>query len=118
LLEKLGCVVRASLQAAGVLGSIHLVAGASPQAVEELAAREGRWPLIFIDGDHEGEGPLRDAIVAARFAADDALVLFHDLACPAVARGPEYLRVYGWRIVAYQTMQIKGRGMARPGPAR
>jgi tetratricopeptide (TPR) repeat protein/glycosyltransferase involved in cell wall biosynthesis len=110
--------VRVSLQAAGVLECVHLVAGASPQAVEEMAAREGRrWPLIFIDGDHEGDGPLRDAMVAARFAADDALVLFHDLASPVVARGLEYLRVHGWRTLVYQTMQIMGaawRGRARP----
>lgn len=112
--------VEASLRAAGVREHVRLVAGHSPAAVEDLARREQRrWSLIFIDGDHDAPGPLRDAIAAAAFAAADAAVVFHDLAAPDVARGLEYLREQGWQTRIYQTMQIMGlawRGSVSPVP--
>jgi hypothetical protein len=110
--------VRGSLAAAGVLHAVNLVPAASPAAVEELASRSGtRWSLGFIDGDHCAPAPQRDADAFARFAADDALVLFHDLACPDVASGLEHLRRQGWQTLIYQTMQIMGaawRGRVTP----
>ncbi len=51
------------------------------------------------------------------FAAEDAMILFHDLASPDVARGWEYLRSQGWQTMLYQTMQIMGvawRGTVQP----
>lgn len=110
--------VRESLQSAGVLDRVNLVAGYSPQAVEALAAgRSQPWPLIFIDGNHEHPGPLDDAIACARLAAPDAMIVFHDLASPDVARGLDYLRSQGWNVLVYQTMQIMGvawRGNVEP----
>lgn len=110
--------VRNSLQAAGVLDSIHLVAGYSPQAVEELAAQlQTKWSLIFIDGNHEAPGPLNDAIICEQLAAQDALILFHDLAAPDVAQGLDYFKQKGWQTMVYQTMQIMGvawRGNVEP----
>jgi glycosyltransferase involved in cell wall biosynthesis/predicted O-methyltransferase YrrM len=110
--------VKQSLGAAGVLQRVQLHGGPSPQAVRDLALRNGRrWPLILIDGDHEGDAPLEDARVAEEVAEGDALVLFHDLAAPAVARGWDYLRRRGWQTAVYQTMQLIGaawRGAARP----
>ncbi|WP_445176620.1 FkbM family methyltransferase [Microcoleus sp.] len=107
-----------SLQAAGVLDSIHLVAGYSPQAVEELAAQlQTKWSLIFIDGNHEAPGPLNDAIICEQLAAQDALILFHDLAAPDVAQGLDYFNQKGWQTMVYQTMQIMGvawRGNVEP----
>lgn len=110
--------VRASLDAAGVMAHVHLHAGSSPQGVVGLA-REGGWSLIFVDGDHDGPAPLRDAEVCAQHAAADAMVLFHDLASPDVARGLDYFRRQGWRTRVYQTMQIMGvawRGNVQPVP--
>lgn len=43
--------------------------------------------MIFIDGNHNGEHPLNDAIACSQYAADDAMVFFHDLVFPDVARG-------------------------------
>ncbi len=111
--------VRTSLQAAGVLGAVHLHAGTSPALVEELGRAGRRWSLVLIDGGHEGDAPLRDAQACAEFAADDALILLHDLAAPAVARGLDHLRDRGWQTRIYQTMQILGvawRGDVRPVP--
>ncbi len=107
-----------SLRRAGVADRVELVPGRSPRTVEELAAgKAGGWSLIFVDGDHEGEAPRRDAEVAARFAAPDAMVLFHDLASPHVAAGLARLRDLGWKTRVYQTMQIMGvawRGAVEP----
>jgi len=107
-----------SLQAAGVRSMVHLHAGASPHQVIELARGGGReWSLIFIDGDHDGSAPLQDAQVCSRYAARDALVLFHDLASPHVAKGWDYFRAQGWQTRIYHTMQIMGvawRGEAWP----
>ncbi|MEG4807020.1 TylF/MycF/NovP-related O-methyltransferase [Microcoleus sp. F8-D3] len=50
-------------------------------------------------------------------AEEDAIILFHDLAAPAVARGLDYLKQRGWQTVVYQTMQIMGaawRGNVEP----
>jgi len=110
--------VRNSLQAAGVIDSINLVAGYSPQSVEELAAKlQTKWPLIFIDGNHDAPGPLNDAIACEQLAAPDALILFHDLAAPDVVEGLDYFKQKGWQTMVYQTMQIMGvawRGNVEP----
>jgi glycosyltransferase involved in cell wall biosynthesis len=107
-----------SLRAAGVLDTVNLVSGYSPQKVEELATQfQRKWSLIFIDGNHEAPGPLNDAIICEQFAEADALILFHDLASPDVAQGLEYLKQRGWQTMVYQTMQIMGvawRGNVEP----
>ncbi|MEG4285997.1 TylF/MycF/NovP-related O-methyltransferase [Microcoleus sp. A006_D1] len=110
--------IQGALNASGVQTSVTLVPGYSPQRVEELANQFNRkWSLIFIDGEHEGEGPLNDAIACEKLAEKDAIILFHDLAAPAVAKGLDYLKQRGWQTVIYQTMQIMGaawRGNVAP----
>jgi predicted O-linked N-acetylglucosamine transferase (SPINDLY family)/predicted O-methyltransferase YrrM len=107
-----------SLQAAGVRDRVHLHPGFSPAKVESIAAESHRkWPLIFIDGNHDAPGPLEDAIVCEKLASDDAIILFHDLASPDVAQGLDYFKEQGWDTMIYQTMQIMGvawRGNVEP----
>jgi len=59
-----------------------------------------------VDGDHEGEAPVRDAEACAAHADEDALILFHDLAAPAVGAALDRLRELGWRTVVYHTTQV------------
>lgn len=110
--------VKATCARAGVLENINFFAASSPSAVHEVAhAAAKKWSLIFIDGDHEGFAPLCDAEVAVQYAADDAMVLFHDLASPHVEVGLDYFRRQGWQTRIYQTMQIMGvawRGDVQP----
>ena len=110
--------VKNSLVSAGVFSEINLVPGYSPEKVDELAQKTGqKWSLIFIDGNHDAPGPLNDAIICEKFAEDDALVVFHDLASPDVAQGLDYFKQKGWNILVYQTMQIMGiawRGNIQP----
>jgi predicted O-methyltransferase YrrM len=110
--------VSSSLQCAGVIDSVNLVSGYSPQQVEELAEKlEHKWSLFFIDGSHEAPCPLNDAIICEKFAEADALILFHDLNSPEVAEGLDYLKEKGWNTMIYQTMQIMGvawRGNIEP----
>ncbi|GET42080.1 class I SAM-dependent methyltransferase [Microseira wollei] len=107
-----------SLQAAGVLDSVRLIPGYSPEKVEEIATEfQRKWSLIFIDGNHDAPGPLNDAIICETLAEADALILFHDLASPDVAQGLDYLKQRGWNTMIYQTMQIMGvawRGNVEP----
>jgi glycosyltransferase involved in cell wall biosynthesis/predicted O-methyltransferase YrrM len=107
-----------SLRMAGVLEAVNLIAGSSPQEVEELATKlQRKWSLIFIDGNHEAPGPLNDAIICEQLAEEDALILFHDLASPDVAQGLDYFKEKGWNTMVYQTMQIMGvawRGNIEP----
>ena len=107
-----------SLTAAGVINSVKLIPGYSPEKVEELAAEYGKkWSLIFIDGNHEEDGPLQDAIACEKYAESDAIILFHDLAAPDVGRGLDYFKQKGWHTMIYQTMQIMGvawRGNVQP----
>ncbi|MGC2413561.1 MAG: class I SAM-dependent methyltransferase [Stellaceae bacterium] len=101
--------VLASLRHAGFAERVRLLPGGSPAKVFDLAGMERRrWSLIFVDGGHDRPAPLIDAKAAALVAADDALILFHDLASPEVAEGLDFLRVSGWNTIVYQTMQIMG----------
>jgi predicted O-methyltransferase YrrM len=110
--------VNHSLAAAGVLEHVHLVAGASPLAISEIAgAKSRKWALIFIDGDHNHPGPIQDAVACEALAEQNAMVVFHDLISPDVARGLEFYRAMGWKTRIYQTMQIMGiayRGSISP----
>jgi predicted O-methyltransferase YrrM len=101
--------VSASLEAAGVADRVNLVAGSSPQAVHELAQRDGRkWSLLFIDGAHDGAAPLNDTMAGEQHAEADAAFVFHDLVCPDVTAALRYLKDRGWHTRVYQTMQIMG----------
>lgn len=107
-----------SLRSAGVINRVNLIAGYSPAKVSEIfSSQTKKWALIFIDGDHSFPAPFEDAKICEQYAADDALILFHDLACPDVAQGLDYLKARGWQTMIYQTMQIMGvawRGNAIP----
>lgn len=110
--------VRQSLMAAGVLGSVRLYAASSPEGVKQIAELTGtRWNFFFIDGDHGASAPERDARECLQYAADDAMIVFHDLVSPDVERGLDVLRRDGWEVLLYQTMQIMGvawRGNVQP----
>ena len=110
--------VTASLSSAAVSCDVVLVPGKSPEAVLAIAGEEKhKWSFIFIDGDHRHPSPVLDAHTASAFAAEDALILFHDVACPDVGHALDHLRTQGWNIVVYQTMQIMAaawRGSAKP----
>ena len=113
--------VTSSLTEAGVIDQVNLVPGFSPAEVIGLVQKNNQqnkqWSLIFIDGNHEAPGPLEDAIACAKYAAPDALILFHDLAAPDVSQGLDYLKSHGWNTMVYQTMQIMGvawRGNVKP----
>ncbi|MFS8866454.1 class I SAM-dependent methyltransferase [Synechococcus sp. H55.9] len=110
--------VEQSLCLAGVRSNVNLHPGYSPKKVEEIALQTNRrWSLIFIDGNCESPAPLQDTRVVERYAAEDCLVLFHNLVLPSVAEGLNYLKDRGWKTMIYQTMQIMGvawRGNVRP----
>ena len=115
--ESVARSLSSAVQAYGSFGELSLVPGHSPQMVEELAGGGLRWSLFFIDGNHESEHPLNDAMVCERYAEDDCLILFHDLASPDVAQGLNYLASKGWNTMVYNTMQIMGvawRGNVEP----
>ena len=76
-----------------------------------------RWSFAFIDGDHDGEAPTRDALACAPYLETTAMVLFHDLVSPHVAAGLRALAAKGWNVMAYQTAQMMGvawRGTITP----
>ncbi len=110
--------VETSLGQAGLLDRVNLIGGASPDAVQELVrTKGGDWSLVFIDGNHDEPGPYLDAVACEPHCAKDALVLFHDLAAPAVARGLDYFKERGWNTMIYNTTQIMGvawRGNIEP----
>jgi hypothetical protein len=98
-----------------------LVGEPSPEAVVKLGEGGQRWAFAFIDGDHDGDAPVRDALACQNYLAPTAMVVFHDLASPHVAAGLRALAEEGWSTVVYQTAQIMGaawRGAIAPTPHR
>lgn len=112
--------IAASMSRLGEPGQVRLHPGPAPARLYDDEVRaHAPWSLIFIDGDHEGDAPVRDAAVCSQMAADDAIIVLHDLASPFVAGALDYLRTHGWHTLVYQTMQIMGiawRGAAAPVP--
>lgn len=98
--------VRDSLTRVGVLERCVLHTGYSPEALHTLPKKS--WRIIFIDGNHDGEGPLADAVVVSSIAADTSLILFHDLLSPDVAKGLRFLKNIGWHTGLYLTAQVMG----------
>ncbi len=89
----------------------------SPDGVVALGDAGSRWSFAFIDGDHDGEAPTRDALVVEPYLEPTAMVVFHDLVSPYVAAGLLTLGKRGWNIAAYQTAQMMGvawRGDIKP----
>ena len=82
----------------------------SPQSIEPtfLKGDSESWSFVFIDGDHDGDAPMKDAKAVLPFMAEDACVVFHDLTSPHVAAGLEVFQKAGWVIQVIQTMQIMG----------
>lgn len=107
----------AATNGAGGADRVVFVADESPDAVVELGRGGLRWSLAFIDGDHDGEAPTRDALAVEPYLEATAMVLFHDLVSPHVAAGLRALDTRGWRTMVYQTAQMMGvawRGDVRP----
>jgi hypothetical protein len=97
-----------TVRAAGGGDKTILVPETSPAAIERLGDSGVRWSFAFIDGDHDGEAPTRDALACERHLEATAMVLFHDLVSPHVAKGLRALESNGWNVMAYQTAQMLG----------
>lgn len=83
--------------------------GFSPESISEIYAQSSEpWSLVFIDGDHEGEAPLRDAEAVIKYCAKDAVVIFHDMTSPFVSAGLSVFKAAGWQVGLYNTMQVLG----------
>jgi hypothetical protein len=109
--------ILSSLKNAGV-ERITLCPGKSPEKVEQISQNQ-KWSFTFIDGNHNGVAPTVDAEVVHRYAAPDAMIVFHDLTSPDVAGALAWLKVHGWKTHIYNTMQIMGvatRGNVQPIP--
>jgi hypothetical protein len=71
----------------------------------------------LIDGDQEGEAPLRNVQACAQYAALDAAIVLRDIASPFVANAAVHLKAQGWHTRIYHTAQIMAvawRGAVRP----
>lgn len=81
----------------------------SPQAIPQVRkATPYPWSFIFIDGDHDENAPEDDAVAVIGFCAEDAVVVFHDMTSPSVARGLAVFKQAGWQVRLYNTMQVLG----------
>ena len=109
----------AVVRGAGGEKTTILVPEPSPEAVARLGEAGARWSFAFIDGDHDGDAPTRDALACLPYLETTAMVLFHDLVSPHVAKGLRAFEQAGWRVMAYQTAQMVGvawRGDVAPVP--
>lgn len=108
---------RASLQRANASDKVEFVGEYSHIAMPALAAAGRRASAIFIDGDHEGDAPLRDCVEALNVADDDCVIILHDLVQPNIPPALHWLRQNGWSCGIHYTSQFLGvawRGRAQP----
>jgi hypothetical protein len=106
-----------SLAKAGMLGNVEFIGDYSQQALRRLAGSTTKARAIFIDGDHEGDAPLRDAADAQPLADRDCLILLHDMVLPDVGRALSWLEDNGWNCGIHYTSQFLGvawRGATKP----
>ncbi|TWI33765.1 class I SAM-dependent methyltransferase [Paracoccus sulfuroxidans] len=90
-------------------GSYRLWSSLSPAGVKEVRdSAEEPYSFAFIDGDHDGEAPADDAREVLNHLAPDAVVMFHDLTSPHVAKGLAVMQDAGFKVRLYNTMQIMG----------
>ena len=115
--EPQGDACRVSIARAGLTGSVRLVPGCSPEAVAKLSSAGERWDGFFIDGDHVGDAPLRDAMVCAEVAGPNSIMLFHDLRLHNIGQALTWLEGHGWNCAAHYTSMFLGvawRGTCTP----
>ncbi len=87
----------------------RLWSGGSPEVVKEVSdSAEGLWAFAFIDGDHDGDAPTKDAREVLKYLAPDAMVVFHDLTSPHVEQGLAVFRAAGFSTRLVNTMQVLG----------
>src|SRR5271170_5630996 len=87
------------------------------EAVVRVGEAGARWSFAFVDGDHDGDAPRKDALACAPYLETTAMVVFHDLVSPHVAAGLRALKAEGFSVMAYQTAQMMGvawRGAITP----
>jgi predicted O-methyltransferase YrrM len=107
----------AVIRGAGGSSSTILAPEKSPEAVVRLGEAGARWSFAFIDGDHDGDAPRKDALACAPYLETTAMVVFHDLVSSHVAAGLRALKAEGFSVMAYQTAQMMGvawRGAITP----
>ena len=112
-----GEACRDSLERAGLKASVRLFAGNSPQLVTKLTDEGECWDGFFIDGNHEGDAPLRDAQACAKSAGPNSIIIFHDLIQPNIADDLKWLQSCGWSCGVHYTAMFVGvawRGTCQP----
>ncbi len=110
--------VQASLTASCPSGRIRLHRGRSPAAVHRMAELQPEgWSLFMIDGDHDGDAPVKDVEACLPYGTADCAMVFHDLASPGVTNAVLHLKALGWKTRVYHTariMAVAWRGNVRP----
>lgn len=85
---------------------VTLLRGRSPgilsQASQEAA---GNFDFVLIDGDHTGEGVLRDARGVLPYVCDGAYLLFHDCFYPEITRAlDDFSRQHAPHVVDFRSL--------------
>jgi len=115
--EPQGQVCRDAIQQAGLSGKIQLHGGFSPQAIEQVARPGQKWSGFFVDGNHEGDGPVQDVAKCHEYAANDSILLLHDMVMTEVCAALRWLKNNGWHTGVHCTSQVIGvawRGSLSP----
>jgi hypothetical protein len=115
--EPQGDACRDAVSRAGLTEAIRLHAGFSPEAINEIPVPEGGWAGFFIDGNHDGDGPMKDVAKCDQCAARDCIILLHDVVLSTVSPALQWLGNRGWNIAIHNTTQVVGvawRGVATP----
>ena len=112
-----GDACRDSLSKANQMDSVKLIPGYSPEKMFRLSEQGDSWEVFFIDGNHDGDGPLQDAQACAKLAPKDSLILLHDMIQPNIGDALRWLKDNGWQCGVHYTSMFIGvawRGDLKP----
>jgi Methyltransferase domain len=115
--EPQGEACRDSLNRAGLSSQIKLHGGFSPEAIERFTPAGQKWSGFFVDGNHDGDAPTQDVSKCHHYAANDCVLLLHDMVMPPIRDALRWLQRNGWHVGIHCTTQVIGvawRGNLNP----
>lgn len=79
-----------NMSVSGVSDRVRLIIGRSPNVLPLIAPKHG-WDIVFIDGFHRDDQPMRDVVGVLQHTNLSSVIIMHDTWMPDVMKAANYL---------------------------